>query len=291
MRRLAGIVATLLMGAGATVAALAASGGGDATGGTRGAAPGRVVSMNLCTDQLAMLVAAPGQLISVSHLAQDPGASAMAAEARRYHANRGLAEDIVLLRPDLVLAGQFGAGPTVALLKRLGRPVRIFAAESDIEGIRANLRRMGDVLGQPARAARVIARFDADLAALSLPAGQSVRTRAALYAENGYSAGDRTLAGSILSAAGFANVATELGLPQGGMIPLESLLLAAPDLVVLSREARGASRAGEVLDHPALRRLAPGGGGTAGLHAADWACGTPAIVNAIARMAALRDGE
>ena len=28
--------------------------------------------MNLCTDQVAMLLAAPGQLISVSDLAQDP---------------------------------------------------------------------------------------------------------------------------------------------------------------------------------------------------------------------------
>ena len=33
--------------------------------------PQRVVSMNLCTDQLAMLIARPGQLHSVSHLASD----------------------------------------------------------------------------------------------------------------------------------------------------------------------------------------------------------------------------
>jgi iron complex transport system substrate-binding protein len=35
-------------------------------------APARVVSVNLCTDQLAMLIAAPGQLQSVSWLAADP---------------------------------------------------------------------------------------------------------------------------------------------------------------------------------------------------------------------------
>ena len=43
-----------------------------------GAAPLRVVSINLCTDQLAMLLAAPGQLVSVTHLARDPEASVMA---------------------------------------------------------------------------------------------------------------------------------------------------------------------------------------------------------------------
>ncbi|PKP83954.1 MAG: ABC transporter substrate-binding protein, partial [Alphaproteobacteria bacterium HGW-Alphaproteobacteria-2] len=51
--------------------------------------PARVVSINVCTDQLAMLLAAPGQLLSVSHLARDPYSSAMAAEARAWPANRG----------------------------------------------------------------------------------------------------------------------------------------------------------------------------------------------------------
>jgi iron complex transport system substrate-binding protein len=41
-------------------------------------APRRVVSINLCTDQLAMMLAAPGQLVSVSDLAADPHSSAMA---------------------------------------------------------------------------------------------------------------------------------------------------------------------------------------------------------------------
>ena len=47
------------------------------------AAPRRVVSMNLCTDQVAMLLAAPGQLISVSDLAQDPRMSPMARSEER----------------------------------------------------------------------------------------------------------------------------------------------------------------------------------------------------------------
>jgi hypothetical protein len=45
-------------------------------------APERVVSINLCTDQPPMMFAAPGQLVSASHLATDPRSSAMAEEAR-----------------------------------------------------------------------------------------------------------------------------------------------------------------------------------------------------------------
>src|SRR5690606_11098092 len=69
--------------------------------------PKRVVSMNVCTDQLAMLLSVPGQLISVSHLATDPRSSAMTDEAQRYELNHGLAEEISLMTPDLALAGTF----------------------------------------------------------------------------------------------------------------------------------------------------------------------------------------
>lgn len=61
--------------------------------------PARVVSMNLCTDQLAMLIAAPGQLVSVSHVARDPVSSALAEQAQAYPVNHGSAEEIFLLAP------------------------------------------------------------------------------------------------------------------------------------------------------------------------------------------------
>ena len=108
--------------------------------------PRRVLSMNLCTDQLAMLVAAPGQLISVSAMSQDPRGSVMAEEAMQYHGNRGLAEDIFLMQPDLVLAGSFSTTATVQLLRRLGQRVEVFEPEYSFDDMRANLRRMGAVM-------------------------------------------------------------------------------------------------------------------------------------------------
>ena len=41
-------------------------------------APLRVVSMNLCTDQFALMLAAPEQLISVSYVSADPVTSPLA---------------------------------------------------------------------------------------------------------------------------------------------------------------------------------------------------------------------
>ncbi|MBT0782022.1 ABC transporter substrate-binding protein [Paracoccus sp. pheM1] len=243
--------------------------------------PRRVLSMNLCTDQLAMMLAAPGQLVSVSYLAQDPSASAMAAEAGRLPVNHGLAEEIFLMRPDLVLAGAWSTPETIRLLDRLNIPVEVFPIESDIAGIRANIRRMGAVLGREAQARAMLARFDADLARLS--DAQGPRPRAALYVANGYSSGSDSLAGEIVALAGFDNVADELGLPSGGVLPLETLLLSDPDLLVEGRRYAGHARAQEVLDHPALKALARGRPAEV-MSDPDWVCGNPHILRAVSQL-------
>lgn len=248
--------------------------------------PRRVLSMNLCTDQLAMLLAAPGQLVSVSWLAQDPASSPMAAAARRLPANHASAEEVFLMRPDLVLAGAYTAPDTLRLLQRLDVPVAVFPIENDIAGIRANIARMGKVLGREAQAQAMIADFDADLAALRVDA-PGPRPRAALYAANGYTSGSDSLGGQIIALAGFDNLADEMGIRTTGNIPLEVLMLARPDLVIRDRPARGHSRAEELLDHPGLRALA--GGGTRMLGAGpEWVCGTPHVLRAVAELRAAR---
>ncbi len=247
--------------------------------------PRRVVSMNLCTDQLAMLLADEGQLISISDLALDPRSSAMVDEAAAYPVNNGLAEEIYLMRPDLVLAGRYSALATVDMLRRLGIRVEQFDPATSLDQVTERMSRMGKLLGREDVAADQIARFDQRLA--SFRDGISPRPRAALYFANGYTSGDQTLAGDILSAAGIINIAAELGLVSGGVIPLESLAMAAPDTVVTGQPYPGASRSEEILSHPVVGALQAGRPSTS-MNAQDWLCGTPYVLRAIDQMAGLR---
>ena len=248
-------------------------------------APGRVVSMNLCTDQLALMLAAPGQLVSVSSLAQDPMVSSMAAEAAGLPANHGLAEEIFLMKPDLVLAGTFTRPQTVDLLRRLGVRVELFAPETSLADIRANILAMGAALGREPQAEALARQFEADLAAVTEAVDR--RPRAALYYANGYTTGEQSLAGDILTAAGFRNIAAELGLPAGGVLALERLILAQPEAIISGRRYPGRSRSEEILDHPALAALRESAA-AARIEDADWICGTPRVLRAIAGMVRLR---
>jgi iron complex transport system substrate-binding protein len=254
----------------------------DATAGP----PARVVSMNLCTDQLAMMLAAPGQLVSVSHLAHDPRSSAMADAAAAHDANHGRAEEIFLLDPDLVLAGTFSNRASVDMLRRLGVRVVVLDPAGSLAEVGERLTEIGAALGREREAAALRRKYEARLAAFGTPGEDA--PLAALYGPNGYTSGGRTLAGQIVAAAGFGNVADAAGMADGGFLPLELLAMSDPDAVITSRPHPGAARSEEVLDHPVVRRL------RSGRHAGrvtdrDWICGTPHVLRAVERLSALRE--
>ncbi|MFZ7089458.1 ABC transporter substrate-binding protein [Primorskyibacter sp. 2E233] len=245
--------------------------------------PRRVVSLNLCTDQLVLMLADPGQIASLSALASDPRSSGMADRARAFPANNGSAESVVLQQPDLILAGTWTTRATVDMLKRLGHRVEIFAPINTLEEARANILRMGNLLGRSPQAQEIVQDFDARLAALRATPGRSPRV--ALYYALGSTAGRDTLPGDILAAAGLSNIAEEKGLPFGGALPLEELILADPDLILIGRPYGGHARATELLSHPVLKdsgklHIIPDG--------AAWTCETPYLLDAVADMITLR---
>lgn len=216
--------------------------------------PRRVVSMNVCTDQLAMLIAGEGQLHSVSALASDPGTSVMAKQAKRYVANHALAEEIFLMEPDLVLAGTFSPRATVGLLRRLGFRVEEFAPAKSFDDVRKNITRVGELLGRRQKAAELAAELDRGLAALhQAPAsGKSI----ALYDANSYTTGTGTLADEIFQAAGLTNIAEKLGVAGTVRLPMELLIMARPDMIAVSNRDYGApALAQENFVHPAYRAL------------------------------------
>lgn len=246
-------------------------------------APRRVVSINLCTDQFAMHLAAPGQLISVSSIASDPLVSPMAEEAANYAANYGSAEEVFLLNPDLVVAGIWSDPAVISLLRRLGVRVELFELEDELSDIAPQLARMGALLGQEGRARNLIAQFEADLAALTQPWDGP---RAAFYYPNGYTLGTGSLAHDVVTRAGFTHIAEELQRSASGQLALELLITAAPELVIGTRTYPGASRSEDILRHPALRALIAAGNGYES--GPEWVCGTPAILTALRDLTALR---
>ena len=217
------------------------------------AAPERIASIYLCSDQLLLRLADRDRIVSVNRFAADPAFSNEAGAVRGIHLNRGQAEDILPLNPDLVIAGAFTAPATKALLRRLGIAVLELPVEESFEDIRANIRRAAAALGEAARGERLVAELDRSLAAA--PPGDGRRPELMLYRFGGYSQGRHTLTDAIFARAGFANYAASR-LDGVGRLPLEKIVSDPPDAILLGDEGTERdSLAAETLAHPALRRL------------------------------------
>lgn len=246
--------------------------------------PQRIVSLNLCTDQMLMLLVEPSRIASVSFLAQQADSSVMYREAAALKPNYGRAEEVFVLHPDLVLAGTYTARATVSILERLGKRVEQFEPATTFDDIRSQILRLGQLVEEPAKAEALVAAFDEQVRQLEKP---QHRPLAAFYFSNSYTSGGGTLPNTILEAAGLRNLGAELGLEQTAALPLEVLVTAKPDLVIKGRTYSQPALAQEIFVHPALAYL-DARSEQAVLPDTYMVCGTPHVLRAVERLADIR---
>jgi iron complex transport system substrate-binding protein len=245
--------------------------------------PRRIVSLNLCTDQLLLALADPEQIASLSFLAQDPSLSSMADQAARFPMNSGRGEAILFGGADLVLAAGFGAHTKRHLLERHGLEVLVLDPWRSLAEGRAQVRTLAQRIGHPERGERLVAEIDAALARAKgvAPAGRSILP---IY-RRAWVPGEDSLVNEILRHIGFTLHQDALGLGRGGVVRLESVVATPPDYALMDEVAgRNVDNGSALLVHPALlgaippeRRLAVAGklvicGGPA----------TPAAIDALA---------
>jgi iron complex transport system substrate-binding protein len=217
----------------------------------------RVASMNVCTDQLLLTLADPGQILGLSRYARNRLQSWAADDAHRYRILSGGAEDILVLRPDVVVASLFDKRSTRELLKEKGRHLAEFGVPRSLDEVKDQIREMGEIVQHPDRAAAEIAKLDAAIAR----ARQAVahrRYRVLPLSRRGWVSGSESLLSSLLTETGLFNAAGDLGVAFGGFASLEAIVNLKPDFIVVSDAGETAEDDGRAfLLHPALERLYP----------------------------------
>jgi len=213
--------------------------------------PKRLVSFNLCADQLLLTLADPAQIAALSPYATDATLSVTAKQAEAFPKIDWNSESVVNLAPDLVLSG-FSDRPTQAILAATGLRVVQVALVRNLAEARAQVREIATLLGHPERGeilAEKLRRAESDLKAVAL---NPPRTAIVLQRE-GYTEGTESLVASMLAAAGLKPPPNARG-GIGGFMDMETLLTAGPDILVLQETASHASDQGALfLTHPALR--------------------------------------
>ena len=220
------------------------------------AAPQRVVSTFLCTDEYVFRLVPRAHIAALSFEAGDrhPVVSTIADQVGGIRGIRPDTETVLNLHPDLVVMYQNTMPQLHANLKALGVPLLDVPWDNSISDIARTTRLLGERLGTRTKAAALLAAMDAKLAAVRARAlHPPVRTL--LYEPNGYSSVDGVTQ-ELMSLAGLENAAPGYKPTREGTIPVEAVIAAAPELLIFSgRNGPADSHALLVQHHPALATL------------------------------------
>ncbi len=211
----------------------------------------KVASINLCADQLVLLLADADQIVSLTNLSHETAGSYFFEQARRYPTNKGGSEVILSLAPDVVIAGQYTTVHSVKLLREIGLDVKTISIVNDFDALFENMRQIAGWIHQVERAEKIIADLKQRIALIK-PASQN-RPVAAVFDPNGYTSGGATLKGKMMEMAGFTNAATLAGIEHYGQLTLEQIIHLAPDALIDSPYSPGTYSRGQLISrHPAL---------------------------------------
>ena len=265
--------------AGALASALCAAAGAEALP--------RLMSTNICADVLALGLADPAQIVSLSRQSQDAQRFSLATQARKFAANDASAEEVLQGKPQLVLASRrWSARYQSSLFKRYDIQVVTVPFPTDWEGIFSSTLRMGQAMGREAAAQALLANIASRLKQLQA----TPRPFKALYLRpNGGSAGQKTHVDAVLTAAGLRNHATALDLQGWGRVDLERILHNPPDVFITPSMVNDQAYARSALGrHPQMKKLLeriP----VVVLQQNDWGCSNWQLIEAAESMAAQVD--
>jgi ABC-type Fe3+-hydroxamate transport system substrate-binding protein len=216
--------------------------------------PQRVASINLSADEVLVAILPPERLVSVTRWADAPGTSNVVGRVPPgvHRFEKADMEQLVALRPELVVVSEYTDADFLKQLERSGLRVHRMLGLDTLAGVRGAILDLGRAVGEDAAARRLVAEYDAKLAELGRRLAGAPKPRV-LYWSGNMTAGSGTAIGALVEAAGAVNLGREMGI--AGIAPpgAERAFVANPDVLLVgtwpgSKEA--------LTDHPLLSQLA-----------------------------------
>ncbi|VAW76176.1 hypothetical protein MNBD_GAMMA12-1841 [hydrothermal vent metagenome] len=215
--------------------------------------PKRVVSINLCTDELAIQLAKPGQLQAVTFLVKDASSSVHWQAAKSFKSHNNSLEQIVSYQPDLILASQYTPVALLSRLQQLGFRVYVLPIAQSLKQVNANIMAVGRRLGNRERAKQLVIQRQKQINLIKMLLSTENKLKVIVYLPGGLSHSGKGLTSQLIKMAGLQNMASAKGFAGWHSVSIEQLLYWNPDiLIVIQSYTQFRSMATELLNHPAI---------------------------------------
>lgn len=247
---------------------------------------GGIVSLNPCADAMLVELVPPDRIAAISKYSRDPATSSIAPEVvRRFRANSGTAEEIIALRPDIVIADSFTSASTREAFARAGVKALYLGWANTIAQSKAQVRELAAAVDAVPAGEAMVSRIDQAVTAARV---DRAPVSALLWIGGNTVNGANTLLDEMMLKAGFSDHAAHYGLQGTGYLPIEHVVadpprvMLVPDRAGRDRDSRAAAMRGWALARSGAR-----------VHQAPFDrslvnCGGPAIPRAMTRLAEVR---
>jgi iron complex transport system substrate-binding protein len=237
------------------------------------APPRRVASLNLCTDELVLLLADPRRIVSVTHLSQQEAETPLWREARRYARNDGSLLSVARLRPDLVVTMGGGARDRLRIAARLGISTLDLPFAQSLDDVERGIRAVAAALGKQRAGEALLARIRQLRRSAPPSAADSIWL----------GGGGRTVAAGGLEAQWMRLAGLVQRPVRGDRVSLEQLVASPPAVLLRSDYRQGQfSAAQRWLRHPLARAAARTR--TVPTDGRRWTCMGPLLIDEIRRL-------
>lgn len=200
--------------------------------------PVRIVSLSVTTDEILADMTDLNKIVGMSYLADDAAVCNTYEKARQVQTKlRGEnIEQIVALRPDLVIVTTFHSPELVGYLRSLGINVYVYPTLATIPDIERAIAGLGAAVGESAAAAELIAGMERELAEIAARlATVPPKNIRALHMDSdvAYYAKHISL-NDIYARAGIKNVTNELNSDLTRFLSKEEIVALDPELILLT---------------------------------------------------------
>ena len=196
----------------------------------------RILSLTLSCDEILLGLGLKDQMVGVSgKIVDDERYSNIINETNGYKRAESNLENILYLRPDLVIVGDWMGKERIDHLENAGLNVFKYKTPRSFNSLIELLNEFGMKLNISEKSEKLVSEFQNRMKEVEEKAkGIKVIKTAVLYSKSGRIYGKNTIFDDISKKANFRNLASESGIEGSTIISKEKLVELNPDIIIIS---------------------------------------------------------
>ncbi len=232
---------------------------------TMKAKPERILTLSFDTDGIVLGLVQPEKMVASSTILEDPDCSNVRHLTKRIPKKITVptVEEILAMKPDLVIVSDWGSIEQVENLRDLGLSVVVVKGAQNIDEVKENVRLIAKAIGEEEKGVKLVAKMDAKLAEIAAKVAkipQEDRKQVVLLSLMKTYGGIGCAFDDACHYAGVRNGMAEAGIHKGQALTKEMLLAIDPDILFLPSYTNHGqidvkTYRDQYLDDPALRPM------------------------------------